>query len=187
MANPAMFARQLSYGESAMDEISLYRLQEICPTLQDKALQLDQLLTSQGITIRITQALRSWDAQRILYQQGRNKPGEIVTYADAGYSWHEFGLAFDVVPLIEAGRPDWNKSHPVWGKIVAAGESVGLVSGAHWSHPRGGDTPHFQMTGRFPVTPTHEAREIYYSIGLKGIWVESGIWTPPPPSAKIST
>ena len=57
----------------------------------------------------VTQGLRTYAEQDALYAQGRTVPGEIVTNAAAGYSWHNFGNAVDLVPEdITIGQPDWN-------------------------------------------------------------------------------
>jgi len=45
----------------------------------------------------------------------------IVTHARPGHSMHNFGLAFDVVPL-NAGKPIWNVSDPVWQRVGRTGK-----------------------------------------------------------------
>ena len=150
-----------------MDDISERRLSEVYPGLADKVRQMAEQLEQEGIDIRVTQSYRPWSEQAALYDQGRTSPGEIVTNARAGFSWHNFGLAVDVAPLIPQGV-DWNTNHPAWLRIVAAGTSFGLVSGAEWrTFP---DWPHFQLTGRFPVTPNDEVRAIYRTGGLAAVW-----------------
>jgi peptidoglycan LD-endopeptidase CwlK len=153
-----------------MDATSERRLELVCPALANKIRQLDSLITDEPI--RVTQGNRSWAEQDALYQQGRSTPGEIVTQAPAGHSWHEFGLAVDVAPF--AGRyPDWNLSHPVWKKIIATGEELGLYSGDEFCHHK--DDPHFQLTGTFPVSPNDRARLVLQSAGLKAVWAEAGL------------
>lgn len=68
-----------------------------------------------------------------------------VTWAAPGLSWHNYGRAFDVVPL-SAGRPVWDSKSPVWLTLGEIGESVGLEWGGRWSSKP--DFPHFQCTGR---------------------------------------
>ena len=150
-----------------MDNVSETRLGEVYPGLADKVRKMAQMLETEGIDIRVTQSLRLWAEQEALYAEGRTTPGQIVTNAQPGYSWHQFGLAVDVAPLTPQG-PDWNIGHPVWARIVAVGTSLGLDSGAGWrSFP---DWPHFQLTGRFPATPDDEARTILRSSGLQALW-----------------
>lgn len=153
-----------------MDTVSETRIGEVYPGLAEKIRQMAQMLETEGIDIRVSQSYRSWQEQDSLYSRGRTAPGTIVTDARGGYSWHNFGLAVDVVPLTAQGV-DWNTEHPVWKRIVAVGESLGLVAGAEWrTFP---DWPHFQLTGRFPVTPNDEVRLIYQGSGLQGVWHEA--------------
>lgn len=147
------------------------RLSSVCPLLADKIRQLIQLLAGENIQIRVVQGLRPWEVQESLYEQGRTKPGKIVTNAPPGHSWHNFGLAVDVAPFDLEGQPDWNLHHPVWSHIVSVGDTLGLVAGAEWrTFP---DWPHFEMTGRFPVSPNDEVRSILATQGLAGVWKEA--------------
>jgi peptidoglycan L-alanyl-D-glutamate endopeptidase CwlK len=111
--------------------------------------------------------------QERLFAQGRSAPGKIVTNAEPGHSWHQFGLAVDVVPLGLDGQPDWNTEHPIWRRLVAVGTGLGLVEGAQFrSFP---DYPHFQLTGKLPVSPDIEVRESFGQSGIQGIWKETGL------------
>lgn len=138
-----------------------------------------QMLETEGIVFRVTQGLRTWDQQQALWQKGRDTDdnivaaAEIVTKAPPGYSWHNFGLAVDVVPddvSLGGFQADWNIHHPVWNRLIETGESIGLVSGSEWrSFP---DWPHFQFVGRFPASPTDEVRTIFKNLGIRGVWAE---------------
>ena len=55
----------------------------------------------EGIVMKIICGTRSYAEQTALYAQGRTAPGPIVTDAPAGYSNHNFGIAFDVGILRE--------------------------------------------------------------------------------------
>lgn len=79
-----------------------------------------------GIDILVTCALRTDAEQTALYAQGRTAPGHIVTKAKAGESAHNYGLAIDVVPMVN-GKPDWNGSDPVWSVIGKKGMAAGLT------------------------------------------------------------
>lgn len=163
-----------------LDNISEARLGDVHPSLAEKIRDMAGLLAPDGIVFRVTQALRTWDQQHDLWQQGRDERGAVVypalilTKAPAGYSWHNFGLAVDVVPddaSLAGFQADWDTSHPAWVRLIAVGKSLGLVEGAEWrTFP---DWPHLQMTGRFPVTPTDEVRRIYRERGIRGVWAEA--------------
>jgi peptidoglycan L-alanyl-D-glutamate endopeptidase CwlK len=101
---------------------------------------------AEGYDLTITQGLRTMEQQAKLYAQGRSSPGTIVTYATPGYSWHNFGLAFDVMFTGES----WDEMNsrawlPKWTRIGEIGEHIGLEWGGRWRKPK--DLPHFQWTG----------------------------------------
>lgn len=148
---------------------SVERLAEVCPLLAKRIFSLDKMLPS--LSIQVTQGLRTWADQDALYAEGRTAPGKIVTHALGGFSWHNFGLAIDLVPEdINPGQPDWDLSHPAWARMVSVSESLGFVSGAEW-HGEDKDTPHVQLTGRFGVTPDDEVRAIFKQSGsLTAVW-----------------
>ena len=60
-----------------------------------------------GKTFRIVQGLRTIAEQNELYAQGRTKAGNIVTNAKGGSSFHNYGLAIDIVELVN-GKANWN-------------------------------------------------------------------------------
>ena len=55
--------------------------------------------------------LRTMATQQALWDQGRTTPGEIVTNAKPGSSAHNYGMALDVMVLIN-GVPSYNGSDP---------------------------------------------------------------------------
>lgn len=167
-----------------MDATSETRLAAINPSLAALVRHLDNLLQPEGITIRVVQGLRLWADQYALWLKGRDAAGRvvdptaIVTHAPPGHSWHQFGLAVDVAPF-DDGIPDWNDAHPCWARMIEFGESIGLYSGSHFvgaptpHFPLGKpetDNPHFQLTGKFPTSPTDEVRAIFRTGGMSAVW-----------------
>jgi peptidoglycan L-alanyl-D-glutamate endopeptidase CwlK len=70
-----------------------------------------------------------------------------LTNAGPGESFHQYGLAYDCVPLVQ-GKPVWSPTgagEPLWKKVAAAGESIGLEWAGRWTTFR--EMPHFQATG----------------------------------------
>ena len=65
-----------------------------------------ELAQAEGTEILVNSTLRTLDEQAEPFAIGRTKPGDIVTNAKAGESWQNFGLAFDVTPLVN-GRALW--------------------------------------------------------------------------------
>jgi len=154
----------------SLDPGSIMRLQNVNPTLAASIVQMDTILSQESIAFRVTAGMRTWAEQNALYAQGRTIPGNIVTNARGGESWHNYGVAVDVVPMDQIlPQPDWNINHPVWQRLITVGESLGLYSGSEFICLK--DDPHFQRTGRFPIgAPNDEAREIYQNEGAEAFW-----------------
>ena len=101
------------------------------------------LCAENGIDVIITATRRTMEEQAALYAQGRTKAGPRVTNAAPGKSWHNWGCAFDFVP-IKNGKADWNNIM-TFGKCGKIAESVGLEWGGRWRTMK--DLPHCQFTG----------------------------------------
>ncbi|WP_412467839.1 M15 family metallopeptidase [Pedobacter sp. KLB.chiD] len=93
-----------------------------------------------GIRLRIVQALRTIAEQNALYNQGRTTPGNIVTNAKGGSSYHNYALAIDVV-IVKEGQAVWSI---LPREVVQIGEQLGFEWGGNWKGFK--DYPHFQMT-----------------------------------------
>jgi hypothetical protein len=72
------------------------------PIFREKARELLDRLTAEGIPFRLFEGFRSPERQQYLYAQGRTRPGPIVTHARPWTSYHQYGLAGDFV-LFENG------------------------------------------------------------------------------------
>ena len=95
-----------------------------------------------GIDVLITCTLRSSAEQGALYAQGRTAPGKIVTNAMPGQSAHQYGMAIDMVPMVN-GKPDWQGTDSVWQQLGSLGEGVGLEWAGRWIHFP--EEPHLQL------------------------------------------
>lgn len=165
-----------------MDTASQIRLQAVCPQLADKVQQVDVEFQQQvpGDCLEVVQGIRSYNYQQSLWLKGRDANGNVtdqgavVTNAPPGYSWHEMGMAVDVVPRSLLPIPGWNPESPLWAQITSIAESFGLACGSCWMHK---DLPHLQLTGRFPVSPDDEVRQLFKDGGMAGVWQESGVAT----------
>ena len=153
-----------------MNAATAIRLNELYPPLAQLATQLINQLAAQGVDVEVSQGLRTWPEQEALYAQGRTAPGPIVTRAKPEQSWHTFGCAFDIDIQTTVGTLDWTGNSPAWMATIAAGEGLGLTAGAEFrTFP---DKPHFQFTGRFPVTPDDEVLYLFRNGGLQAVWDE---------------
>lgn len=119
------------------------KLAGVHPVVAAKARQLISLSYKEGINVIITQGLRTIEEQNELYAQGRTRPGKIVTNAKGGYSYHNFGLAFDFALLNDDGSVSWNVNEK-WKRVGTLGKQLGLEWGGDWKDFK--DYPHFQLT-----------------------------------------
>jgi len=118
----------------------------LLPLVERKAKELVQSMNNIGLPIRITEGYRSPERQAELYAQGRTKPGAIVTNAKAGESYHNYGLAFDVV-FIKQG---YSATKEQWDTLGSIGERLGLEWGGRWTSFS--DKPHFQLTKGYNIS-----------------------------------
>lgn len=115
---------------------------------------VDSVLTElrgQGINFRIFETFRSAKRQAELYEQGRTKPGTIVTKAQPWSSYHQYGLAADII-LDYPGVNGWDTSRKWVG---------------HWrklhevAHRRGLETLSFELShlqAAVPMSSLHAGR-----------------------------
>jgi hypothetical protein len=122
------------------------KVEQLNPYLRKKALELIELIYNNGYEIIITQGYRSIEEQNDLYNQGRTTPGNIVTNAKGGQSYHNWRLAFDIAILNQDGSIDWDSNYKYMA-IGKLGESIGLEWGGSWDAFK--DLPHFQYTYGF--------------------------------------
>lgn len=99
---------------------------------------------SAGIDLLVTSTYRDLESQAALYAQGRTAPGRIVTNAKPGQSYHNFGVALDVVP-IRNGKLVWDDKDSIWQDVGKLGEASGFEWAGRWTRFR--EYPHFQYTG----------------------------------------
>jgi peptidoglycan L-alanyl-D-glutamate endopeptidase CwlK len=84
------------------------------------------------------------DLKRILLGVGPQY-GSRVTNAMPGQSPHNYGLAFDAVPLV-SGKPVWDhattEDEALWKRMASLGLKAGLAWGGAWRNFK--DYPHFE-------------------------------------------
>ena len=96
---------------------------------------------AEGINVKVISGLRTYEEQAALYAKGRTAPGPKVTNARPGYSWHNFGVAWDFVVFDANGQPLWD--NPLMDRCGKIGEQLGLEWGGRWKFQ---DKPHLQLT-----------------------------------------
>ena len=125
-------------------------LSDLTPSVRALALAFIAECERRGLRVLIYCTLRSNDEQQSLYEQGRTKPGHIVTNAKPGQSMHNpdktgKSRAFDAVPVNKSGVAQWADLSSI-EKMGEAGEAVGLEWAGRW---RGSlhEMVHFQKKG----------------------------------------
>ncbi|MBM7571209.1 M15 family metallopeptidase [Aquibacillus albus] len=110
----------------------------------------------QGITIIITDDIRTIEEQDAIYARGRTEPGSIVTYAEGGESYHNYGLAIDFALLSESGEIIWDINYDGnqngkadWTEVAVIAKELGFQWGGDWERFK--DYPHLQMTFGYSI------------------------------------
>lgn len=123
------------------DKISETRIKLLHPAVREIFTQfIEEAEEALDVTLRIVQGLRTIDEQNALYAQGRTKPGNKVTNAKGGASFHNYGLAIDLVEL-KAGKANWNFKYEL---LLPFAQKYNLVWGGHFKSIV--DKPHFELT-----------------------------------------
>jgi peptidoglycan L-alanyl-D-glutamate endopeptidase CwlK len=138
-------------------------LADLHPTVRDMATRLLADAEHAGIPCVVTFTYRSLETQKMLYSLGRTlfrdprdgkkfKPGQHVTNAPAGSSFHNYRLALDVLPKELAALPNWGdtpahqaRTNELWAKLGAIGKAIGFRWGGDFHSIK--DRPHFEWSG----------------------------------------
>lgn len=158
-----------------------HELENLHPAVRDKVKALLEILSSNGVPFRLFEGYRSPQRQQYLYEQGRSRPGRIVTKAKPWTSYHQYGLAGDFV-LYENGKWSWDtsgKKAKWWEQLHAFGKECGL-------HPLSWEKPHLQLSG----LNIREVRNGNYPEGSDLEWAECmheaiSSWSGFPPSPPL--
>jgi peptidoglycan LD-endopeptidase CwlK len=130
---------------------SLKNLEGVHPKL---VLLMKTAILTSPVDFTITEGVRTAKRQNELYQQGRTKPGPVVTTKD-GYvkkSNHQpkasgYGCAVDLYPYVNGGvsfkSPKAQKIIADHIKAVAKELNIKIVCGIDWTVPH--DPPHFEL------------------------------------------
>ena len=111
--------------------------------VRSQALRLLELAQQKGMKVKIIETYRSQERQDYLYEQGRTRPGKIVTHTRS--SIHTTKLAFDMIQNI-AGK-EYDK--PFLDKLGELGKSIGLEWGGDFNGFY--DGAHFQNPKKIPI------------------------------------
>ena len=124
--------------------INSRKIEDLRPDVRVLATKFIEEAAKQGIDVLIYSTLRDNESQAELYAQGRTKPGKVVTNARPGQSFHNYGVAFDCVPVVN-GKAMWSDDN-AYAKLGRIGEGLGLEWAGRWTGKLK-EKAHFQFTG----------------------------------------
>jgi peptidoglycan L-alanyl-D-glutamate endopeptidase CwlK len=136
--------------------INSRNLDDLAPPAKQRAEAFIAAAKAKGIDLLVTSTYRDSESQDALYAQGRSTPGNIVTRAKAGQSWHNWRCALDVVPLVN-GKAIWD-DQAIWKQVGEIGKSCGLEWAGDWKTFK--EYPHFQYTGGLTLAQLQQGAKI---------------------------
>ena len=135
------------------------RKDKICllyPAIATTAVNIIHDLAKRGKSFEIFETWRRPQDQKILLDKG-------ITKAVPWRSWHQYGLAVDIVAKDVAGRWSWDQMHD-WQLLGHIGMARGLVWGGSW---KSRDMVHFQFPIKYELSI---AQDIVAKEGILGLW-----------------
>ena len=143
-----------------IDKITLDRIETLHPKIRTEVKNIyinDIVPALSNCTCRFAYTLRTFAQQDALYALGRTKLFDadgkrlgIVTKAKGGQSIHNYGLALDIVLIVNNGASwdlvkDYDKDGKSdWMEVVNIFKKYGYTWGGDWKFK---DAPHFEKTG----------------------------------------
>ncbi len=135
-----------------MKQRDLERLQGVHARLVEAWIRIDDAMDALGFPVFVVEGVRSADEQVELYEQGRIKPGKIVTNCDgvrkkSNHQPHADGLgyALDFAFVDDPRTPKdetWDPKMP-WDLVGLMAEKFGLTWGGRWTSLV--DLPHIEL------------------------------------------
>lgn len=150
----------------------------LCPAFAAILTVFEADLLHSRLPFYLFMGLRMFEEQDELYAQGRTKPGNIVTNARGGDSWHNYGLAADYVLDGMIDKPgiqwSWNIKTDLnrdgvndWSQMAGIAILHRLEPGYFWK--KFPDVPHIQKCFGLKLV---DVKELYSLGGLEGVWKE---------------
>ncbi len=151
------YVENYSFGKDRGTLPMIADLGALHPYFRDRIIELIRVCKSKGIELAVVETYRTHAKQHEYKTMGKK-----YTSSAAGRSKHQYGLAVDVVPIVDSVAV-WDNI-ALWRKVGVAGEKLGLRWGGRWRKPF--DPGHFEWTGGlsssdlsagvFPPTPKIE-------------------------------
>lgn len=130
--------KNYTFGKDRGELPMIVELDALHPYFRDKVRQLINACQAQGIELAVVESYRTHAKQHEYKSMGAK-----YTRSGAGKSKHQYGLAVDLVPIVDSVAV-WDNV-ALWKKIGITGEKLGLRWGGRWKKPY--DPGHFEWTG----------------------------------------
>lgn len=152
-------ANRLPILPSNADPHHVLSSKKLYPPLAAKIAQLVSRCHAQGLNVMVWEGFRDNAKQDALFARGG------VTAARGGLSWHNHGLAVDVVFDDGHGKPSWETKHP-WRELGAIGRELGLSWGGDFRRLK--DLGHFEY---HPGLTISRALELSRDGDFQNVWL----------------
>lgn len=132
---------------------------ELHPKLAKKIEKVLIDAQKEGLNVFLFEGYRSIQKQNKLFKSGRG-----VTNASGGNSFHNYGLAADIVFYDKKGNPSWANHHN-WKRLGEIGKQYGLKWGGDFRNIK--DLTHFE---HHPDMSLRDVKKVFNKQGIKGVW-----------------
>lgn len=132
------FVETFAFGKDRGAMSMITDLEALHPYFRDRIKTLIANCRAKGIELAVVESYRTHAKQNEYKVMGSK-----YTSSGAGRSKHQYGLAVDLVPIVDSVAVWDNKA--LWLKVGVEGEKLGLRWGGRWRKPY--DPGHFEWTG----------------------------------------
>jgi hypothetical protein len=132
------YVENYAFGKDRGDLAMISDVSALHPFFRDKVSALIMACKAKGIELAVVETYRTHAKQHEYKTMGKK-----YTSSGAGKSKHQYGLAIDVVPVVN-NEAVWDNTI-LWRKVGMVGEKLGLRWGGRWKKPY--DPGHFEWTG----------------------------------------
>jgi hypothetical protein len=126
-----------AFGKNRGNLLMITDLNALHPHFRELVQMLVAECKAKGIELAVVESFRTRAKQNEYRSMGKK-----YTRSAGGSSKHQYGLAVDVVPMVDSVAV-WDNL-ALWRKVGLTGEKLGLRWGGRWRHPF--DPGHFEWT-----------------------------------------
>ena len=113
-------------------KIALYDLkapETLVEPFRGKIIELMRIMKEKGMPVTIAWGFRTAKKQDEMYNQGRTKPGNIITNARGLQSYHQYSSAVDLISL----KDGYNAPYSFFKTMGDEAKKLGLIWGGDWA------------------------------------------------------